>query len=141
MKNSREVNNGLLVSALKAQIIWLLSAVILLLVFCSVAYTVEDPDSLTKPLALCALYISSLIAGAASTRISKDGIASGLICGVVIFLIIMCIAALPLPDSEFEMPGSLLYSAAVIPASAVGSLIGKKKSTQGKNIHNRKRLR
>lgn len=127
MKQLKENSRSILLSCALSQIAWLVSALILLLVFCGIAYSMADPDSVTVPLSLCALYMSAVIGGIAAVRLSGDGIVSGAISGLITALLVFCLSALPLPDSAFAMPMSLILTALIIPASILGSVIGHKK--------------
>ena len=127
MKHSREAKRSLFLSSVQAQAVWAVSAVLLLLVFCAVAYSTDDPDSLTFPLALCALYLSAAAGGIAAVRLSGDGILSGLLSGVLTLGLIWLLSLLPLPDSNAELSKALMYTAMVIPASMAGAAIGHRK--------------
>lgn len=128
MKQPNEKSRSILLSCALSQIAWLVSAVVLLLVFCAIAYSMADPDSVTQPLSLCALYLSAVIGGIAAVRLSGDGIASGAMSGLFTALLVFCLSALPLPDSAFAMPMSLVFIALIIPASILGSVLGHKKA-------------
>ncbi len=128
MKNSHEAKRSILISSIQAQAVWAISAILLLLIFCAIAYTTDDPDGITMPLSLCALYLSAIAGGIAAVRISGDGIMSGLLSGVITAVIIYLLSFLPLPGSQIEMPLSLLYTLLVIPASVVGSALGHKRA-------------
>ncbi len=127
MKKTSENGRGIFLSCLYAQIVWALSTVILMLIFCIVAYSTADPDSITTPLSLCALYLSALIGGIAAVRISGDGIVSGAVSGVITAILVFALSVLPLPESGFDLPSSLLFTALVIPASVIGSIVGHKR--------------
>ena len=99
MKKSHEGKRSIFLSALLAQAVWGMSSVILLLVFCTVACSTEDPERITGPLALCALYLSSMAGGIAAVRLSGDGIVSGMLSGVITGLLVCGISLLPLPPS------------------------------------------
>ncbi|MBQ7933078.1 MAG: TIGR04086 family membrane protein [Clostridia bacterium] len=127
MKKSHEVKRSLFLSSLQAQVVCALSAVVLLLIFCTIAYSAEDPDSISFPLSLCALYLSSMIGGIAAVRLSGDGIVSGLLSGLVTALLVWLLSLLPLPESGVGFPVSFLYTGMVIPASAIGAALGHKR--------------
>ena len=55
----------LFISAIRAQLILLLTAIVLLIVFCAVAYSLDDPDTVIIPLSLAALFGSGLAGGIA----------------------------------------------------------------------------
>ncbi len=127
MKKSREAKRSLFLSSLQAQPVCFLSALLLLVVFCAAAYSTADPDRITFPLSLCALYLSSMIGGIAAVRFSGDGIVSGLLSGGMTAVLIWIISLLPLPASEAEFPETILYIIMVIPASGIGAVLGRKR--------------
>lgn len=126
MKNSSS-KSGILISAIRAQIVVLITAAILLTVFCAVAYSTDDPDSLIIPLSLCALYLSAISGGIAAVRFSGDGIVSGLLSGAISMAAVFLISLLPLHPSGFDSTMGLILTALTVPASAAGSVIGHKK--------------
>lgn len=127
MKNPTK-ERGILPSCVMSQGVWLLSALVLLLIFCAAAYSTADPDAITAPLSLCALYLSAVIGGIAAVRFSGDGIVSGLISGVITALLVFALSCLPLPETDIEFTRAILMNLLVIPASALGSLIGHRRS-------------
>jgi len=129
MKKSRSPR-PMLQSVLLSQLVWLLSAAVLLSIFCTVSLSMRDPDGVIKPLSLCALYLSAIIGGMAAVRFSGDGILSGTLSGLITAAIVFALSALPLTDSSFSLPLSLILTLLIIPASAVGSILGHKR---GKN--------
>ena len=64
-------------SAVRAQIVMFLTRLVLLLLFCTIAYSLADPDTVTVPLSLAALFAGGLAGGIAAVRFSGDGILSG----------------------------------------------------------------
>ena len=118
---------GIFLSCALSQVVWLLSGVILILIFCTAAYSTADPDAITYPLSLCALYLSAIIGGIAAVRFSGDGIISGLISGVITALIVFMLSCLPLPETNMEFTKALILNLLVIPASVLGSIIGHKR--------------
>jgi len=140
MKKTTESKRGIIIPCLKAQLIWVGATIILMLIFCSVAYSLEDPDSVTVPLSLCALYVSSIICGIAAVKISGDGIVSGALSGGITALLLLCLSALPLPEGVFEMPISFFLILLVIPSSIVGAILGhKRKKARRSPKHKRNR--
>lgn len=132
MKNSHEVGRGLFISSLQAQIAWIISAVLLLLLVCAIAYSTEDPDSLIFPLSLCALYLSAIVGGIVAVRLSGDGVLSGFISGLITIVLIRLMALLPLPVSDTELSVSILCNIMILPASVIGSVIGHKRKDKNK---------
>ena len=127
MKNPAK-ERSILLSCVMSQGVWLLSALVLLLIFCAVAYSTADPDAITTPLSLCALYLSAVIGGISAVRFSGDGIVSGLISGIITALIVFALSCLPLPETDIRFSRAILLNLLVIPASALGSLVGHKRN-------------
>ena len=140
MKKHEKTSRSFLISCLLSQAVWLASILLLLLLFCAIAYSTADPDSIIRPLSLCALYLSSLIGGISAVRFSGDGIVSGCLSGIITTVIVFCISVLPLHDSGIEMPYSLIFLLLIIPASAAGSILGHRKEKKPKK-NTRKRAR
>lgn len=132
MKNSHEVGRGLFISSLQAQLVWIISAVLLLLIVCAIAFSTEDPDNLIFPLSLCALYLSAVIGGIVAVRLSGDGILSGFISGLITIVLIRLLSLLPIPVSDTELSVSILCTVMVLPAYLVGSVIGHKRKDKNK---------
>lgn len=129
-------------SCLLSQAVWAAGLVILLLISCAAANSSENPDSMIRPLSLACLYLSALISGFAAVRFSGDGILSGMLSGTVTALLMLLLSCLPLPESGAAFPMNLLLTAAVIPSSCAGALIGRKrnrrKSPLKKNYHRKR---
>ena len=132
MNRKTDQDSPILISCLRAQIVWLVVSSVLLLAFCAIAYGTKDPDSITRPLSLCALYIGALAAGIAAVRFSCDGIVSGAISGIFTCALLFLFACLPLPESGFDTSVSLVLSLAVIPVSILGSIIGHRRESGAK---------
>ena len=115
-------------SCLLSQAVWAAGLVILLLISCAAANSSENPDSMIRPLSLACLYLSALISGFAAVRFSGDGILSGMLSGTVPALLMLLLSCLPLPESGAAFPMNLLLTAAVIPSSCAGALIGRKRN-------------
>ena len=128
MKHSAAGSRGIFLSCVMAQAVWLIAVLILLPVMALIAYSTDDPDSVTRPLSLCALYLSAVIGGIAAVRYSGDGIASGALSGIITAGLLLLVSAFPLPESGMDQSLSYLLSALVIPASVIGSVLGHKRS-------------
>ncbi|MBE6541630.1 MAG: TIGR04086 family membrane protein [Ruminococcaceae bacterium] len=139
MKKSEKNNRNFWLSCLLSQITWATATIVLMLIFCGIAYSTADPDSLTVPLSLCALYLSAVIGGIAAVKISGDGIASGCISGCITTGIVFCLSLLPFPDSTLDIPLSIILILMIIPASIVGSVIGHKKEKKPKKLNHHRR--
>ncbi len=127
MKSSQKKERTLLSACLLSQCVWFISALVLLLVLCAVAYSTRDPDAITEPLSMCALYLSAVIGGVAAVKLSGDGIVSGLISGGITAVLVLLLSCLPLPASGFDLTHSVIFTALVVPASALGALIGRRR--------------
>lgn len=132
MKHSHESKRSILFSSVQAQGIWVLSAVVQLLIFCTVAYSMKDPGSVLFPLSLCALYLSSVIGGIAAVRLSGDGLMSGLLSGLMTIGLIFLLSLLPFPVFYDDMMTSVGYLAMVLPASVIGAVLGHKRKDNPK---------
>ncbi len=128
MKNHNKTSRGLFLSCIISQGFWAASSLILLLIFCAIAHSMDDPDSVTVPLSLCSLYIGAVIGGMASIKLSDDGIISGIISGAISAVLLFALSALPLPDSGMSLANSAIFTLLVVPASVLGAFIGKKRS-------------
>ena len=121
-------------SILMAQLFAAGVGLMLLLVFCAIACRMDDPDSVTMPLALCALYLSGLAGGIAAVRLSGDGILSGLLSGGLTMLLFRLISLLPLYASGMTPTQVGIYCALIPVSSACGAVIGKsRKSARAKH--------
>jgi len=133
MKHSHETKRSILFSSVQAQGVWALSAVILLLIFCAAAYSMEDPDSVLFPLSLCALYMSSVVGGIAAVRLSGDGMISGLLSGIMTIILIVLLSLFPFPVFCENLSTSIGYLAMVLPASMIGAVLGHKRKEKPKS--------
>ncbi len=124
----KDTERSFFISCLISQAVWAVSGIVFLLILCAVASSMADPDSVIVPLSLCALYLSSMIGGIAAVRLSKDGIMSGLVSGILTAIIVFAVSSLPFSGGNFKTTESLIYGALIIPVSCIGALIGKKKS-------------
>ena len=137
MKNPSERKCGIFLSCLKAQCVWFVAAVIILFAFCIVSYSTSDPDAVTHPLSLCALYLSAIAGGIAAVKFSGDGIASGALSGLITAVIVFCMSCIPFPSSGYSIGYSLLLTSLVIPASVIGSVLSHKKKGSEKKMKKR----
>ena len=128
-------------SVLLSQIAWLASALILITFFSVITLSMDDPDSVIVPLSLCALYLSSAVGGIFAVRLSGDGVLSGALSGMISAGIVFCMSALPLYDSPFSLPTSLIPLSLIVVSSVIGSVIGHKRAKNpSKNRLRNKRL-
>lgn len=124
-------SNGLdkmFTSCLKALAVTVLAAALLLTVFTATAYGTEDPDKLVGTLSLTALYLSALIGGVVSARLSDMGVAAGAVLGVMTSLLVFLLSFLPVSsgvDRSIGVRAALCL--AVTAVGAAGGLLGKKR--------------
>ena len=122
----------LLFSAVRAQIAMFLTGLALLFLFCAVAYSLADPDTVVVPLSLTALFAGGLAGGIAAVRFSGDGILSGWLSGVMSALLVWLLSFLPIPmangASQLELvPATILFLCLPL-SSLIGAVIGRKRS-------------
>ncbi|MBQ8642633.1 MAG: hypothetical protein IJ480_10500 [Clostridia bacterium] len=123
----------LLIGIGKAQLLFLLTGTALLLLFCRIAYSLEDPESVTEPLSLLALCLASLAGGIGAVRFTGDGILSGLISGVVTMALVRILAALPFASSGLDLTQTILFCCLIPVFSVCGAVLGKKRRKQTKH--------
>ncbi len=134
MKKRSKTSRGLFLSYALAEGFFFLSSAVLLLVFCAIASSVYDPDSVTIPLSLCALYVSSAVCGTASVKLTDGGVISGVISGAITAALLFALSALPFPDSGMSVGRAVIFTLLVIPATALGAFLGKKRQRKPKRI-------
>ncbi len=138
MESSRKNENisaRWLIGIAKAQFVFLAAGAVLLTIFCWIAWQLEDPESITRPLSLVALCLSSLVGGIGAVRFTGDGLLSGFISGTVSLMMIRLLAMLPLPTSGTEM-GQMIVFCCLIPALSVcGAILGKKRRKNTRRKH------
>ena len=127
-RNNKE--RSMLVSCLLSQIVWIISALILLLILCAISLGLDDPDRIAKPMCLAILYISTFIGGISAVKYSGDGIVSGALSGTITSIIVMLLSFLPFPESGFDTMTSVLCALLLIPTSVFGAILGHKKQTK-----------
>ena len=128
---------GMAAAVLKAQLAVIIAGLVLLLVFCAVAASVNDPDSIIKPLSLCALFLSAFTGGIFAVRLSGDGLLSGLLSGVGTAFLIFCLSLLPFPETDSTAAEAVISFLCIVASSAAGAMIGKprkKKAPHGRQI-------
>jgi len=127
------VNNGsgisIVTAACKAQLTVAISGIVLLLCFCGIAYSMDDPDSVIKPLSLCALFLSAFCGGFSAVRLSGDGVVSGICAGIVTVALFFLLSLLPVWDPGDEWNTRLLTAGCAVASSAAGAIIGKRRGS------------
>ncbi len=135
-------NRPMWLACLLSQLFWGGGLILFLLLSCAAANSAEDPAAMLLPLSLASRYLAAFIAGIAAARLSEDGLLSGLLSGCVTAVLMLLFSCLPMPGSEISFAMNLLLTAAVIPASCAGAVIGKKRTRRkspAKKNYGRKR--
>ena len=115
MKNHKQKSRGLFLSCVISQGFFFVSSIILLLIFCGIASSMDDPDSVITPLSLCALYIGAVIGGVSSVKLSDAGIVSGLVSGALSAVLLFALSAFPLFRSRTCTNAQLLSKGFLLP--------------------------
>jgi len=123
----------LLIGIGKAQLVFLATGILLLLLFCRIAYSLDNPESITGPLSLVALCLSALAGGIGAVRFTGDGILSGFCSGVLTMVLVRCLAALPVPSSGMDLPHTILFCLMIPVCSVCGAVLGKKRKKQNRH--------
>ena len=108
------------------------AVVVLLLIFCAIATSAENPGFLVAPLSLAASYLGAFIGGVAAVRRSGDGVMSGLIAGAVMLAAVFLLSLLPLPSSRWPSSACAILLLMMLPASVLGSIAGHKREKRKK---------
>lgn len=137
-KNTRQENGFSLwlIGLTKAQLVFCVTGLVLLLVCTAIAWSLEDPASVQKPLAYTSLCLSALIGGIAAVRFTEDGLLSGLLSGTLSLALVRVLSLLPLPKTEMEMPEFVCFLCLIPVLSLCGAVVGKRRK---KKHHRRKR--
>lgn len=130
---------GIAAACLRAQLAVFLSGLVLLLIFCAIAASMEDPDTVIRPLSLSALFLSALCGGFYAVRLSRDGVVSGLVSGCMTAVLVLLLSLLPLPDSEAVLQTNIPVYLSVLGSSAAGAMIGKRRKPKNASMARRKR--
>ena len=125
-------------AALMGTGIGLLSLLLLLLLFCMAASGAENPGPLVAPFALCSLYLAGLAAGVAGARISGAGPLGGLMSGTFFLCAVFLLSALPLPDSGFPASAGWIFLLLLLPAAALGGILGTRKTKKYSPVRSRR---
>jgi len=114
-------------SSLKGLLISLVIGLVLVFAAAAVCYSNDDPDKLTIPLSLAALYMSALVAG--FTAVRKNG-GSALLCGILsglflsAFYIILSLIFKGSHAITSSFPASLGLRALITVFSIFGAFLG-----------------
>ena len=115
--------------------------ILLLLLLTAVAYSQPDPTVLARPMALIALYVSSLAGGYMATKKSEHPILASLITGCGIVLIQLMLSFVPWGKSAATLAPLLsigLY-AAVVATSVFGGWLNTKRLNKRGSRRNKRR--
>ena len=134
-KEGPKKRDGLLPAAVKGAGIGIAVTAALLFLFCAILSGTEDPGPLTAPLALCALYLGGIAAGVCGAKRSKGGAAGGFLAGCVLACAILVLSLLPLPPSSFPATASMIFLGLLLPAGALGGILGTKKQQKRYGRH------
>lgn len=119
--------SGWIVAIAKAQLVFLVTGLLLLLLATTIACQLDDPGSVLHPLAGTALCLSALAGGIAAVRFTEDGILSGLLSGTVSLALLRCLSLLPLPDSTLEIHTFIVFLCLVPIGAVCGAVVGKRR--------------
>ena len=128
-------------SALFGTGIALLSAMLLLFLCAGICYSTADPDALTTPLSLSALYLSATIGGFASVRRNRGGaLFCGALCGALLILAFLMInLCFHTTHARSFLPIiAVLLRAVILLFSVLGGFLGLHRHTAAGSRHRRK---
>ena len=138
MENSRKretASTAWILGIAKAQLVFTAAGALFLLLFCWIACCLDDPASVTRPLSLTALCLSSLAGGFAAVRFTGDGLLSGLLSGTVSLLLLRALSLFSLPPSGMELEQVLLFTVLVPVLSVCGAVLGRKRKKITRHKH------
>ncbi len=121
----------------KAQLVFCLTGLLLLLLGTGIAMATKDPGSLQKPLAYTALCLSSLVGGIAAVRFTEDGLLSGLLSGTLSLGLVRLLSLAPLPASAMEMIEFVCFLCLIPALSLCGAVVGKRRKKKHNPRHHR----
>lgn len=120
------------------------AAIVLLAVFAMVSYSNPDPDKLTFPLSLAALYLGAFIAGIITARKNGEKILIGGILSGLIYLVVVFMISLIPEEAAFisKLSGGqrVIAHLALMAAVVIGSLIGMKKESKKPSMKHRMKI-
>ena len=125
MKKTSGNERGILFNAIRAEIPWALSGISLLLIFCLIAYSAKDPDTLTTPLSIAALYISSVVGGIFASRFSNGSFICAATSGAISAFCIFLLSLIPIYDTGTDTVLGLALNALIIPSFLLGAFVGR----------------
>ncbi len=119
----------LVTSLAKAQLVFLVTGMVLVLLFCAIALRLTDPSSVTVPLSLLALALASIAGGVGAVRMSGDGLLSGFLSGGITMGLVWALSLLPLPGAPLETGDRVLFYCLMPVLSLCGAVVGKKRKS------------
>ena len=126
-KEPKKKREGWVLSALKGAGAGLAVTIILLLLFCAILTATEDPGPLAVPLSLAALYLGGIAAGVVGAKLSRRGSAGGFTAGCAFAAAALLVSLLPWPASAFPTSAAMIFLGLLLPAGALGGILGTKK--------------
>ncbi len=142
MKNELRNFSDILIPAAKGFAVSVIAAAVLIFVVSAVAYSAGDPDSVIRPLALAALYISCAVGGIVSARLSGEhGAVAALVSAAAGLMLLICVIFLSFiptaaPDRALSPALSVALHALIVAVSAACGMIFRPKK---KRTHRRRR--
>ncbi len=120
----------LIVNAARGTLIAVLVGVLLLLLATAVAYAQDDPDRLTAPIGYAVTVIVALLAGFLASRRSRRAVLlCGLFSAACLLALFALLALIPVGIPSQATPLlSLALHAALIPLSALGAYLGRRRT-------------
>ncbi len=119
----------LVTSLVKAQLVFLVTGMVLVLLFCAIALRLTDTSSVTVPLSLLALALASIAGGVGAVRMSGDGLLSGFLSGGITMGLVWALSLLPLPGASLETGDRVLFYCLMPVLSLCGAVVGKKRKS------------
>ncbi len=142
-KKSHISMRDILISGIKGFILSIIVGTVLLFGFTAIAFSVNDPTSVTAPLGYAALYISVISGGIAAARFSGDTSADAAICGgvsgLMMFVLLLFMSFLPTYNAESvsSLTSILMYGSIPVSATISGFIFKRKPSRKAR--HRRRR--
>ena len=102
--------------------------------------SLRDPDRFVRPFSYAALYVSSLISGIVSIRVTEGTIPTVTLFGTAMTLL-LTLADVLLFHPATDLGTSLLLHAALIGSFAAGGALGKKNFSYSRRSRKRRRVR
>lgn len=126
-------------AVLRGTVMALAAGLLLLLIAAAAAYSAPDPDALSRPLALAALYIGCFAGGVASMRAlgSGSGYGAGAAAALIVNIVMFIVSAFRNGGADDSIWLILLLHAAVFAAFAAGAFAGRRRAAR-RRTHKRR---